>query len=57
MTKAKYTPVDLATVSDNLELTEKQIAEAVPFDRMFPALREFIKGSRTKPADRASGRS
>ena len=44
MSKAKYTPADLAAVSDNPEWTADDFAKAVPFDAAFPALAATIGG-------------
>lgn len=46
MTKTKYSPADLAAVSDNPELTKEQIAEAVPFDQAFPDLAASARRAR-----------
>lgn len=46
MTKPKYSPADLAAVSDNPELTKEQIAGAVPFDQAFPDLAASARRAR-----------
>ncbi|MCW2406920.1 uncharacterized protein (DUF4415 family) [Sphingobium sp. B1D7B] len=38
MADVKYTKADIAEVSDNPELTAKEIAEARPFAEVFPEL-------------------
>jgi uncharacterized protein (DUF4415 family) len=48
MTKPKFTPADLAAVSDNPELTAKEIAAAIPFDQAFPELAAKMRATRGK---------
>ena len=44
-----YTRKDWDAVSDNPELTDRQIAEAKPFKEVFPELYASIKRSRGRP--------
>lgn len=46
MTKAKFTQADMDAVSDNPELTAKDIAKAVPFAKAFPELAATMRVTR-----------
>jgi uncharacterized protein (DUF4415 family) len=46
MNKPKYTPADLAAVSDNPELTAEELAKARPFAEAFPDLASKMRASR-----------
>jgi uncharacterized protein (DUF4415 family) len=46
MTKAKYSPADLAEVSDNPELTKADIAEMRPFAEALPELAAKLRRAR-----------
>ncbi len=46
--KCGYTPADLNDVSDNAEISEREMAEARPFAEAFPALADSIRRGRGK---------
>ena len=50
MNKAKYTQTDIEAVSDNPELTDEDIARAIPFTQAFPAMAEAMTNPRKMTA-------